>query len=514
MLAACPSVAHAALVGDAAPRVEVLGGYAAPAAVMGPALWAPSVSASPLLASDLAAGVPSAPPVLVVSRPLAAAPVSAAPPLAPAADGLPAPAALAVAAAAEPARAAESGAALFDGAAPAASAVSLLDGHAESRAARADLVGQAQRSVYASYFELHMDAAGLSKLRLLRDAARRGVAVRLVLDSWGSKVSPAMLRHLTDAGVQVRLYHPPRLARPSWLWRRQHDKWLIVDGDKALLGDRNMTDAFFARGEESWVSREALVTGAAAASAHEHAAQVWDGTEVRAPRGLSRVTAAQAAAAGAALDALGPAAAPLDGSSRPWLARARASDAARFVHDPPDGTARTHGTAQEVLKMIREARSTIVIENAYVVLPKVFQRELARAVRRGVRVALITNSPRTNNKLSARVAYAADVPMLARLGVELWEFQGPGTLHAKAMVVDGSKVFLGSLNFDERSLKLNTESGLVDDNPALARDLLAQIAATQDRSQLVARGGLVLVRRRGAAAHPLRPVVAALRWLI
>jgi phosphatidylserine/phosphatidylglycerophosphate/cardiolipin synthase-like enzyme len=149
----------------------------------------------------------------------------------------------------------------------------------------------------------------------------------------------------------------------------------------------------------------------------------------------------------------------------------------------------------DLLKMIRRAEKTIVIENSYVVLPQVFKVELARAISRGVRVILLTNSPQTNNLFWPRIAYEADAPELVRMGIELWEFKGPGVLHAKAMVVDGRRSYLGSFNLDPRSLRLNTETGFIADDGGFARDLLGQIRATQVNSTLVAFQGRWVVPR-------------------
>jgi putative cardiolipin synthase len=476
-----------------------------PAAILAPA--AAPVLAAPLAAAVVALPAASESPSAAAPNRTAAAKQSAQETTAPAGNG-------------SDANSAASASLLFDGAAsrpagPNETTVGLILDNAESRAARSDMVTRATKSVFATYYKFRMDEAGLRKLKLLRDAARRGLDVRLVLDAAGSRVTSAMIRHLVDSGVQVRVYHPLTLGHPSWIWRRSHDKWLIVDGAEAILGDRNMADEYFGIGQAPWVSREAHVVGLAAAQAHAHAADVWNGTEVRTPRRIDKVPAAAARAAGRLLDALGPEALPLPDVERPWAARARPLQSARFVHDPVVTSRKVAGTARAVLRLISGAKSTIVIEDAYVVLPKIFQRALAAAVARGVRVVIVTNSPETHNTAATRYAYTADLTMLARLGVELWEFQGPGTVHAKAMVVDGRRLFLGSFNLDPRSLLLNSESGLIADDPDLARELLLGIAGTRARSRLVALRGAKLIRRRPTAKELLlRPLAAALRPLI
>ncbi|MBI3551489.1 MAG: phosphatidylserine/phosphatidylglycerophosphate/cardiolipin synthase family protein [Elusimicrobia bacterium] len=394
----------------------------------------------------------------------------------------------------DPAPAAEG---FFDGA---STKVSLLDGPLEAIDARVDLIKNAKTSVFAAYYRFRMDAAGLTKLYLLREAARRGRDVKLVLDPWGSGITKPMLKHLIEEGVQIRFYHPLRIDHPSWAWRRSHDKWVIVDGEAAILGDRNMGNHYFGMGQAPWTSREARVDGEVAAQAQAYAQQMWDGGEVEAPRGLERISAERTDEAKRRLDGVEDYFArralrrPLP---RPWLSRERLVPGARFSRNPLKARrALAGGTGRDLLKMIRGANDTIVIENSYVILPSILKSELERAIKRGVRVVLLTNSPATNNLFSARTAYEADLPMLIRMGMELWEFQGPGTLHAKGMVVDGRVVYLGSFNLDPRSLRLNTETGVVGEDPGLARDLLFQIRQTQENSILVGFGRRMLIPRR------------------
>ena len=74
------------------------------------------------------------------------------------------------------------------------SRASLFESPLEAIDARAGLIMNVRKSVTAGYFAFSPDAAGLAKLALLRDAARRGVSVRLALDHWGNKLPKALLR--------------------------------------------------------------------------------------------------------------------------------------------------------------------------------------------------------------------------------------------------------------------------------------------------------------------------------
>jgi putative cardiolipin synthase len=99
-----------------------------------------------------------------------------------------------------------------------------------------------------------------------------------------------------------------------------------------------------------------------------------------------------------------------------------------------------------------------------------------RAVKRGVRIRMLTNSIRSNNHLTAHSAYRNHIRTLLDNGAELHEVRIDAddrdiymlspieekklALHAKALVIDDDKVFIGSANLDPRSLRINTEMGL------------------------------------------------------
>src|SRR5690242_9965093 len=105
-----------------------------------------------------------------------------------------------------------------------ADVVRILDDDAESMQARVDLIQQSQDEIALLYFLARNDRITLSVLALLRDAKRRGVgSVRVLVDGNFHRIPKAMLAHLRDEGVEIRVYHPLDIRHPSWLLRRMHE---------------------------------------------------------------------------------------------------------------------------------------------------------------------------------------------------------------------------------------------------------------------------------------------------
>jgi len=130
-----------------------------------------------------------------------------------------------------------------------------------------------------------------------------------------------------------------------------------------------------------------------------------------------------------------------------------------------------------LIAAIDATRSEVWLVSAYLIPTVELEAAIGRAIERGVRVRILTNSIRSNNHLTAHSAYRRHVRTLVEMGVEVHEVRDDAVdrdlyieapvedkslcLHAKVMVFDDEQVFIGSANLDPRSLRLNTEMGLV-----------------------------------------------------
>lgn len=367
----------------------------------------------------------------------------------------------------------------------------------EAAAARVELVLLARREVLASSFIVGDEPFSLTSLALLRDAARRGLTVRLLVDAQWNKMPPAVEAHLLAEGVEIRRYHPFTLRHPLWITRRLHDKLLVTDGEALIAGGRNVESPYFDLGNQverrDYIDADLLVRGAAAAEARAYFLDLWESDHVRPSR------AGGSSGTGARENRVAGAAAVLD---RHWawleerIARERAGRAlgavmvpallppepaevgpVRFLHDPVGRKGEAPGVGHALLDLLDGARQSIVIESPYLVPSRAFRRGLDRALDRGVRVRILTNSLATTDNLWPQAGYVSERKGLVRRGVELWELTGERTLHSKAAVIDGETVIVGSFNLDPRSEHLNTELALVARDPALAAELRAWMDA-------------------------------------
>ena len=153
------------------------------------------------------------------------------------------------------------------------------------------------------------------------------------------------------------------------------------------------------------------------------------------------------------------------------------------LENPADAASAPVQVANEVVTLLDNAQQEILIISAYLIPTVELEDAVSRAAARGVRVRILTNSIRSNNHLAAHSAYRKHIDSLLSLGAEVHEVRIDAedrdlymltpveekalALHAKVLVIDDTQVFIGSANLDPRSLRINTEIGLLVESATL-----------------------------------------------
>jgi cardiolipin synthase C len=142
--------------------------------------------------------------------------------------------------------------------------------------ARIELARRAQRTLDVQYYMISNDQTGRYLLRMLRDAAERGVRVRLLVDDLHTAGDPLLLGLDAHPNLEVRLFNPFPAGRGGLVLRfaanahqfervnrRMHNKLMIADGVMALAGGRNIADRYFmVSSVANYLDLDILVVGA------------------------------------------------------------------------------------------------------------------------------------------------------------------------------------------------------------------------------------------------------------
>lgn len=414
--------------------------------------------------------------------------------------------------------------------APDQSAVQLLQDPIDALAARLELLHMARSSVDLQYYIWQDDTSGGLMCAALHEAAARGVRVRLLLDDNGTYGMDRTLAILAQTpNIEVRLFNPFPLRRFRALGylsdfrrlnRRMHNKAIIVDGQIAILGGRNIGDIYFnTLGPEGlYLDMDIAISGPSLPDAARQFDRYWNAPLsvpaelILAPpqannlhteqnRLAARLSTPRAQRYAAALE--GENAAPLLGKAALPIHWAKA----HILADTPEKMDHPEARGAELvwqtlLATIGQPRHDLAIASPYFVPTRAGVKALRRYAASGVKVRILTNSLASTDVPIVHSGYAHRRRPLLRGGVALYEYApdahpaqrklsellGPeikGTspfsrnkLHAKVFAVDRARVFVGSFNFDPRSMRLNTENGVLLDAPELAADITAMFDTT------------------------------------
>lgn len=390
-------------------------------------------------------------------------------------------------------------ASLMAGALAHADKVVFLPDALEAAKARLDLIREAKHEILVSTYVLTDDRIGQTAIALLRDAARSGKRVVLIADDVLLNIDKAALAALVRDGVQVKIFRPikyreGKLGVPLNYLNRMHDKLFIVDGENLITGDRNIANDYYGLGDEAFVGKETYVQGEAAARAREYFEDMVARGDVSPFEGTGQSAEAVAAANRQLDEAIAKLPRRILETRVGWRERLREVGEVEFFHDEPGAKSSLAGSGQVVLDAIRTARSTLFIENPYIVLGEDFRKALREAAARGVKITVFTNSTLATNQKLVGIAWSDSRDFLETIGADVWELQRSNegkarkglramgdtmdaetSLHSKTMIVDGQRSYVMTYNMDPRSQNLNTELGVVISDAGFAREIMNRI---------------------------------------
>jgi putative cardiolipin synthase len=406
--------------------------------------------------------------------------------------------------------------------------------------ARIQLARRARYSLDLQYYLIQNDRTGRLLMRSLRDAALRGVRVRLLVDDLYTVGGDPMFRGLAAfPNVEVRLFNPFCCARQSIaskyaasfgefgrLNHRMHNKLFIADGAMVVAGGRNIADEYFMRSaSDNFVDMDAFIVGAVVRELAGIFDTYWNSPQVypveailgkSVDRDELRKSFDRLVDDGeqmmslvlAPIDILGygPISDDLDAGRLGliWGTATAFADQPAKVTATSDEMARSMSVSMNVMDRVMASRSEVVISSPYFIPGPRGVHAFGDLRKRNVKVTILTNSLAANDEPLVHTGYARYRVELLKTGVELYELSPTrvqrnkrlmlpgmsiGRLHAKTAIIDRSTVFIGSMNLDPRSAGKNTELGIIAESPQLAKEVLRVIHISKLQSAYRLRFG-------------------------
>ena len=389
------------------------------------------------------------------------------------------------------------------------------------------LSNTAEKSLDLQYWSFHQDKTGKLVLYHLLKAADRGVKVRLLLDDFFASGGNANFNTLAKhPNIEVRLYNP--VSRRKWLRslsmllnfnkanRRMHNKVFIADNKVAIVGGRNIGDAYYmAKRRFFYRDLDLMMIGSVVQQVSSSFDAYWNAkwaVNIRKVNKRLLLPIAYADTRSRLTQHY-----KTIRSSRYWQVLQRGDIAkklsqarqyfvwARYkvLYDPPSKVRSLRKRNKNYIEYamtrhMMQANSSIRILTPYFIPQRSGMRWIKKMRKKGINVAVLTNSFAANDFSLSHGGYQRYRIALLKAGVQLYEFRRGGVrttkrnitwfkkkplsyLHAKSIIIDDRYIYVGSVNYTPRSSYLNTEISIMVDSTILASQLRQTFAKLTTR---------------------------------
>ena len=325
----------------------------------------------------------------------------------------------------------------------------------ESFELRAELIKGAKKSIHVLVWAVYDDETGFRFQNQLLDALKLNpdLDIRLITDgnivNFRGRSVLKNLEKLSDGKIKIMKWKSLRYKANG-----SHRKIFIVDNEHVIVGGMNIGNEYsHLATENKWRDLDLYIEGeSAGASADKQFVDIWNKQIEEFPKLKKKLAVME----------------------RPdiQLDVDQNDISVTFVDQHPGSAAKNyyHNIHTAVVKLFRDAKSTIDIENAYFIMDPIIKEELGKVIKRGVKVRIFTNSDKSIDEPIVSMPVMSSAKDALRMGAEVY-LKKRLTLHSKYMVVDGKISMIGSFNFHPRSLHFDAENVAVIFDKNLARDL-------------------------------------------
>ena len=347
---------------------------------------------------------------------------------------------------------------------------------------RMTLIKAAEKTLDLQYYAIHADDTTDRMFAALREAAARGVRVRILLDDFNTAGKDAQVLQLAfEKNIEMRLFNPLPSNRSSAffrimsslndaarLQRRMHNKIFVADNAVAITGGRNLGDTYFGQSEGvNFVDIDVLAAGRIARDLSRSFDQYWNNplaypvqalmtksdiealkvnpaastanraedsptvamsiptpTDVNTPNKTTITRVAISPAGQTTTIAALPDTTDLRLLSWTWAASTMLVDKPSKIAEDADATEESNNTTVDgLLSLMARAKTDLLVVSPYFVPGAEMMKQFADIRRRGVRVRVLTNSLASNDAVAAHAGYARYREALITMGVEMYEMR-------------------------------------------------------------------------------------------
>jgi len=382
----------------------------------------------------------------------------------------------------------------------------IIESNQEALNIRLNMFEAAEEKIIISTFDIREGNSTTDIFSSLISAADRGISVQILVDGLygiihmnGSSLFAAAGSH---PNIEIRFYNTPDLLKPWTFNGRLHDKYVIIDDKLLLVGGRNMFDYFIGEYPDttSGYDREVLIYNTYArtdrssesviAEVCNYFIDVW-GLDTCNPV----FTKAKQDSAKVIQEAQSHYAAQKQ--LTPWqynqeydyYAITLPIKKATLIHNSSNITSKEPYVWYYMNKLMQNAEKRVFIQSPYAVLSEAMYQDLTNLSQTLEDVKLMINSVEVGDNFMASSDYLYNKSKVVATGVQLYEYFGVRSEHAKSVLIDHDISIIGSYNLDMRSTYVDTETMLVIHGEEFNELLEKYINENQVNSLLVNNDG-------------------------
>jgi putative cardiolipin synthase len=414
---------------------------------------------------------------------------------------------------------------------------------------RMTLIKAAQKTLDIQYYAIFADDTTERMFDALREAAGRGVRIRILLDDFNTSGKNAQVLKLAfEKNFELRLFNPlpggrgslalrilSNLKDAARIQRRMHNKIFVADNAVAVTGGRNLGETYFGQSKgTNFVDIDVLAAGRIARDLSASFDQYWNNPlaypvqslmtaeEIEAmkqpppgakpanlnqedPAALATATQAAIAESNASAASVASAAALPDSADLrlltwTWAPSVMLADKPSKIAADADATEESQDTTVDgLLQLMSQANSNLLIVSPYFVPGDRMMKEFAELRQRGIRVRVLTNSLASNDAPAAHVGYARYRKALLDMGIELYEMraeqEGSFSSFGSSALSGGSTG--GSTSGSRASL--HSKVVVIDDRLLVVGSMNLDLRSQLQNSEIA-----IIIRNRAISAEATR----------
>jgi len=417
---------------------------------------------------------------------------------------------------------------------------------------RMTLIKAAQKTLDIQYYAIFADDTTERMFEALREAAKRGVRIRILLDDFNTSGKNAQVLKLAfERNIELRLFNPLPGGRGSMILRilsnlkdvarmqrRMHNKIFVADNAVAIVGGRNLGETYFGQSAgTNFVDIDLMAAGRIVRELSHSFDQYWNNPlaypvqslmteeEIEALKPQADNTRQPATSApnttstariitssngvATTLPAL-PDSTDLRLLTWTWASSVMLVDKPSKIAADADAVGESQDTAVDgLLQLMSQARTELLIVSPYFVPGERMMKQFADLRQRGVRVRVLTNSLASNDAVAAHVGYARYREALLAMGIELYE------MHAEQKGAIASFGSIGGSTGDSigaSRASLHAKVVVIDNRLLVVGSMNLDLRSKLQNSEVA-----IVIRNRALSAEATRmiePALASGAWRV